>query len=410
MKAFILFKISLRSVAMHTVRSFLTVLGITIGIAAIIVTFAIGRGAQEKIKSQIMWMGERASYIVAGNVLTRGAARAALFKPSRLTVQDMQAIRSQVPDIQEMSRSSFTLQMIEYEGNATRDRVLGVDANFLTINKNKLRYGTSFTPQQVLNRVSVALLGEKIAQKLFKNEMPIGKTIRIEGYPFIVIGVIEHQEHFFGPEDPNARVYIPFTVAKKYFAKANESEDDLAGIALSFKPHTSSAKAVRTIRRILRLRHNLENEKEEDFTIFDTDEITRSAQDASDVIKLFGLLAASISLIVGGIGVMNIMLVSVNERMQEIGLRMALGATPFLVQAQFLVESTALCAVGGIMGVLLGLAGIWLIGIITTLPFIIELTPLLLSFFVTIMTGIFFGYYPAKLAASLNPIDALTER
>lgn len=410
MKTLLLFKSSLGTIQAHRGRSILTVLGIMIGIASIIITFSIGRGAEEKIKSTILWMGEGACYVVSGNVLRRGSARESIFKPTRLTVQDMEAIRAQVPGIQEISRSTFTLQMFEYQGNATRDRVLGTDANILKINKNKLKMGQVFTPQQVIDRVNVVIIGEKIAQKLFKQEMPLGKTIRIEGNPFVVIGVIEHQEHFFGPDDPNSRAFMPYTVAKKYFAKENESEDDLNAIALSFYPNVSSEKPIRQIRRILRLRHNLEIGDDDDFTIFDEETIAKSAQEASYVIKLFGLLAASISLIVGGIGVMNIMLVSVNERMQEIGLRMALGATPLLVQAQFLIESIALCTIGGFMGIFLGLVGIWIIGYATTLPSIIEILPLLLSFFVTILTGIFFGYYPARLAALLNPIDALTER
>lgn len=392
----------------HTGRSLLTVLGIMIGIAAIIVTFAIGRGAQEKIKGTIMWMGEGACYVVSGNVLRRGSARASIFKPARLTVQDMDAIKAQVDGIEEISRSTYTLQMFEYESNATRDRVLGTDANILRINKNKLRYGTVFTPEHVANRINVVILGEKIAQKLFRHAIPLGKTIRIEGNPFVVIGVIEHQEHFFGPDDPNCRAFVPYTVAKKYFSKEDESEDDLNAIAMSFFPNMSSEKPIRLIRRILRQRHNLDSGLDDDFTIFDEESIAKSAQEASNVIKLFGLLSASISLIVGGIGVMNIMLVSVAERIQEIGLRMALGATPLVIQAQFLTESIVLCMVGGLMGILLGLLSILIIGNMTTLPFVVEISPLLISFFVTIVTGLFFGYYPARLAAKLNPIDALT--
>ena len=381
-----------------------------IGIAAIVITFAIGRGAEEKIKKQIMWMGEGACYIVSGNVITRGAARAALFKPIRLTVQDMNAIKDLVPEIQEISRSTYTLEMFEYKGNATRDRVLGTDANILKINKNKLRYGSVFTPQQVHDRVNVAILGEKIAQKLFKNEMPLGKTIRISGQPFTVIGVIEHQEHFFGPEDPNSRAFVPYTVAKKLFSRATESEDDLNAIALNFYPQVSSQKPLRIIKRLLRMRHSLDQKEEDDFTIFDEETIKKAAEDAASVIKLFGLIAASISLIVGGIGVMNIMLVSVSERTQEIGLRMAIGATGLLVQLQFLFEAIALCALGGLIGTLIGLVGLWLIGLLTNLPHIIEYTPLVISFLITIVIGIFFGYYPARMASSMNPIDALLER
>jgi putative ABC transport system permease protein len=403
-------KTSLNAIIKHTGRSLLTVIGIMIGIAAIIITFAIGRGAEEKIKKQIMWMGEGSSYIVSGNVLSRGAARAALFKPIRLTVQDMQAIEDQVPEIQEVSRSTYTLEIIEYMGKATRDRIQGTDANMLKINRNQLHYGIMFTPQHVNDRINVAVLGEKIANKLFNNEIPIGKTIRISGNPFTVIGVIAHQEHFFGPEDPNARIFVPFTVAKKLFSKANESEDDLAAIALRFYPDTHSDKPLRLIKRILRSRHGQDAKDPDDFTIFDEETIKKTAEDAAAVIKLFGLIAASISLIVGGIGVMNIMLVSVQERTKEIGLRMAIGATRLLIQLQFLLESIILCALGGIIGIVMGLLGLLLVGHLTSLPSVIEYTPLIISFLITIVVGIFFGYYPARIASLMNPIDALLER
>jgi len=410
MNIFFITKTSCRAIIRHIGRSLLTVLGIMIGIAAIVITFAIGRGAEEKIKGQIMWMGEGACYIISGNVITRGAARAALFKPIRLTVQDMHAIKGQVPEIHEISRSTHTLEMLEYEGKATRDRVLGTDANMLKINRNKLRYGSMFTEQHVADRANVTVLGEKIAEKLFAREMPVGKTMRINGQPFIVIGVVEHQEHFFGPEDPNSRVFVPFTVAKKLFSHAQELEDDISIIAMSFYPEVSSEKPLRVIKRILRMRHSIDTHEEDDFTIFDQETIQKTAQDAARVIKLFGLIAASISLIVGGIGVMNIMLVSVQERTQEIGLRMAIGATRIVVQLQFLVEAVILCALGGLVGICIGLLGMWLVGTLTRLPSIIEYPPLIISFLITVVVGLFFGYYPARAASLLNPIDALLER
>ena len=410
MNMLLITKTSLNAIIRHTGRSLLTVIGIMIGIAAIIITFAIGRGAEEKIKKQIMWMGEGSSYIVSGNVLARGAARTSLFKPIRLTVQDMQSIKDQVAEIQDVSRSTYSLEMMEYMGKATRDRVQGTDANILKINKNKLRYGTMFTTEHVNNRINVAILGEKIANKLFNNEMPVGKTIRINGSPFTVLGIIEHQEHFFGPEDPNARVFVPFTVAKKLFSKADESEDDLSAIALHFYPHVHSDKPLRLIKRILRSRHGQDTNEADDFTIFDEETIKKTAEDAAAVIKLFGLIAASISLIVGGIGVMNIMLVSVQERTKEIGLRMAIGATRLLIQLQFLFESIILCALGGIIGIIIGLLGLLLVGHLTNLPSYIEFTPLIISFLITIVVGIFFGYYPARIASLMNPIDALLER
>lgn len=410
MRISILLKTAIATITHHAGRSLLTILGIMVGIAAIIVTFSIGRGAEEKIRSQIMFMGDGACYIIPGNIITRGAVRASLSKPMRLYQGDLDAIAAQVPGIKEISRGTYTLETLEYKGVAIKERVLGTDENLLKINKNKLKYGTFFNKEQLLQRINVVVIGEKIMNKLFDKEYPIGKTIRINGTPFVVIGVIDHQEHFFGGDDPNARSFVPFTVAKKYFRQKNEVEDDIGAILIGLKENVSSEKPIRMIRRILRFRHNLQNQEEDDFTFLDQEELTHAAQKAATVIKLFGLIAACISLLVGGIGVMNIMLVSVQERKQEIGLRMALGATKTIVQIQFLIEATALCTMGGLIGIILGLLGQWAITLFTNLPSVFEVAPLLLSFLVTILVGVFFGFYPARKASLLNPIDALLER
>jgi len=394
----------------HAARSLLTILGIMIGIAAIIVTFSIGRGAEEKVRKQIMFMGEGACYIIPGSILTRGAVRATLERPMRLYQGDLEAIAAQVPGIKEISRSTYTLEMLEYGSVAIKERMLGTDENLLKINKNKLKYGTFFNKQQLIQRVNVVVIGEKIMNKLFGSEYPIGKTIRINKIPFIVVGVIDHQEHFWGSEDPNARSFVPFTVAKKYFRQPDEIEDDIGAILIGFKDNVNSEEPIRMIRRILRFRHNLENQEEDDFTFLDQEALVGAAQKAATIIKLFGLIAACISLLVGGIGVMNIMLVSVQERKTEIGLRVAVGATKNIVQFQFLLEAIALCVMGGLIGILVGLLGQWGITSLTTLPSILELSPLVISFLVTIIVGVFFGFYPARKASLLNPIDALLER
>jgi putative ABC transport system permease protein len=422
MTSTILIRTALYAIARHKGRSLLTILGIMIGVAAIIITFSIGRGAEERVRSQILTMGEGAAYIIPGNIITRGAVRSSLVKPVRLTESDMYAIRDQVPEIKEISRMTHTLELLEFKGIAVKERVLGTDANVLKINKNKLKWGEFFNPTHVENRINVAVLGEKIAEKFFGTEYPIGQTIRISGYPFIVIGVIKHQEHFWGTEDINMRTFVPFTVAKKYFTDNTEApeykdigattlgDEDLGAIALSFYKMVDSKIALRKIKRILRFRHNIDPEEEDDFTMLDQESITEAAERASSVIKLFGLIAASISLLVGGIGIMNIMLVSVQERTKEIGIRLAIGATQGIIQLQFLLEAMILSGFGGIIGILLGLIGQLFISHTTNLPYIIELGPLILSFFCTLLIGIFFGYYPARKASLLNPIDALLER
>jgi len=410
MKTIILIKTAIFSILRHTLRSLLTIIGIMIGIAAIVITFSIGRGAEETIKNQIMTMGEGACYIIPGNILTKGAVRAALGKTTRLTMQDLEAIKAQVPEIKEISPSTYTLEMMEYKGAATKDRIMGTYENSMRINKNKLKYGTFFTKEQVEHRSNVAIIGADIEEKLFGKEYPIGKTIRINGNPFEVIGVVEKQDHFWSAEDPNRRTFVPFTVAKKFFSKPDESEDDLGAIAIGFYEDIHTQDPLRVIRRILRFRHNLDETEEDDFSVFDQQSISRAAEDAAAIIKLFGLIAASISLLVGGIGIMNIMFVSVQERTQEIGLRMAVGATRFLVQAQFLLEAIFLCSMGGFIGIMLGFIGQKIISHLSHLPSIFEFTPLILSFAITVLIGLVFGFYPARKASLLNPIDALLER
>ncbi len=410
MRILILIKTALLTITNHAGRSFLTILGIMIGIAAIIVTFSIGRGAEEKVRKQIMVMGEGACYILPGSILTRGAVRATLERPMRLFQSDFDAIAAQVPGIQEIARGSNIIETLEHGSVAIKERIIGTDENLLKINKNKLKYGTFFTRQQADERANVVVIGEKVMNKLFGEEYPIGQIIRIEKIPFIVIGVIDHQEHFWGGEDPNARSFIPFTVAKKYFRQPDETDDDLHAILIGFKANINSEEPIRMIRRILRYRHHLEDQEADDFTFLDQEALVGAAQHAATLIKLFGLIAACISLLVGGIGVMNIMLVSVQERKAEIGLRIALGATRTTVQIQFLLESIVLCMMGGLIGILVGLLGQWSISRVTTLPSIFELTPLIVSFLVTIIVGVFFGFYPAHKASLLNPIDALLER
>lgn len=411
MKTSILFKTSLHAIIRHSGRSFLTILGIMVGVAAIIITFSIGRGAEEKIKAQISNMGEGTILILPGNVLTPGGTRSSLEKPARLTTHDLDAIRGQIKPIREISRGTWGSFLMEYKNNAVKEQLAGADENIFKIfSSSQCSHGMTFNKQHVQDRVNVAIIGSTIQEKLFGHELALDKTIRIGGFPFIVIGVLKKQQHYFGTEDPNARTFIPFTTAKKYFKAAGEMEDDLGYIAVSIFHGNKTESIVRMIKRILRFRHNIQANEEDDFIILDQESIAQTASSAGNIIKLFGLIAASISLLVGGIGIMNIMLVSVQERKQEIGLRIALGATQTIVQLQFLTESATLCAVGGIFGITLGVLGQLFISRYTILPSVIEVLPPIISLIVTIGIGVFFGYYPARKASSLNPIDALLER
>lgn len=411
MKSIMLAKTALGAINRHRGRSLLTVLGIMVGVAAIIVTFSIGRGAEEKIRAQIRGMGEGTVMILPGNVITPGGTRSSLARPARLTVQDLDAIRAQVDSIHEISRGTFGYYMMEYGNKSVKEQLLGADDNvFKIFRMSTVEHGIPFTQQHVTDRSNVAVIGFQIKEKLFGAELALDQTIRIGGFPFAVIGILKEQPHYFGTEDPNAHVFVPFTTAKKYFKKSDETDDDLGFIAFNVLPGKKPETAVRAAKRILRLRHNIRSNEEDDFMILDQETIAETANAAGNIIKLFGLLAASISLLVGGIGIMNIMLVSVTERTKEIGLRIAIGATRTSVQLQFLIESALLCAFGGLLGITTGLIAQWFIRIYTILPSITEFLPAIISFIVTILLGIFFGFYPALRASRLNPIDALTRR
>jgi len=411
MKTLLLWRTSLNVLQKHLIRSLLTILGIMIGIAAIIVTFSIGSGAQEKIKRQIMSMGEGAVYIVAGNVIDRGRTRSTLATPPRMRERDLEAIKAQCPSVIFASRGHDSLRTMEYGSNSVRDRVLGIDETMDNITNYKIKYGTFFTQDHLQKRVNVVVLGNTIAEKLFKGANPVGQTIRIDEKPFTVIGVYSVIDFYWGTNDPNSRAYIPFTVADKYFRKEEMVSGDLGFMSLRIaNPEKESETTLRSVRRILRYLHNIKPGDEDDFMIFDQQSLSDTAQQAASTIKLFGLIAASISLLVGGIGVMNIMLVSVKERTKEIGIRLALGATQSIVQRQFLIEATTLSAFGGIMGIILGIIAQYFVSKATNLPGTIELLPLLISFLVTMLVGIFFGFYPARKASLLNPVDALLEK
>ncbi len=408
MNTIILARTAMRTLKKHTIRSLLTILGIMIGIAAIIVTFSIGTGAENKIRQQILAMGEGTIYIIPGNIIERGRVRATIARPIRLKKKDLYSITKQI-DTAYVSRGHNSTQKVEYGPTTIFERIYGVDENMLNINKNTIKIGQFFTSHHLNHRANVVVLGNDIAKKLFGKTNPLGKTITINKRSFTVIGVLNYIEYFWGIQDPNTRSFIPFSTAKKYFRKTGELENDLGFIALNVFPTKHHEKTLRKVRRILRFMHGIKNEEPDDFTIFDQESISKSAEQASKVIKLFGLIAACIALIVGGIGVMNIMLVSVRERTKESGIRLAIGATQRHIQLQFLLESITLTSVGGILGIVVGAIAQRIISNIANFTGGIELIPLIIALFMTILTGIFFGYYPAYEASRLNPVDALRE-
>ncbi len=409
MHSLLLLRTAFHAINKHKIRSLLTMLGIMLGVAAIIVTLTIGKGAEQKINAQIMAMGEGAMFIVPGNVIERGQVRSNLAKPARLTIKDLHAIQKQLPHLVEISRGHEEPCDMQHGSNIVRDQVSGMDANVLSIINYKIGLGTFFTDMHVKNRSQVVVLGAKLAKKLFKGAYPINQTITIEKYPFTVIGVLSPIDFFGGPHDPNMHAHIPFSVADKYFRREEFSDGDLGYIAL--RAHDPEpGRTVRITKRILRFNHAIEQGEPDDFIIFDTDSIAAAAQKATLIVSLFGILAASISLLVGGIGIMNIMLVSVKERTREIGIRLALGATRSMIQRQFLFEAVILCLLGGIGGVVMAIGAHAFISTLADLPKVTDFFSCGIALLVTILIGLFFGYYPARIASYLNPVQALLER
>jgi len=406
----ILLRTSVRVLRKHKVRSFLTILGIMIGISSIIITFSIGRGAEEAISSAVLGMGEGTIYIMPAEFMKRGAFRSDVAQRTKLTLTEMKKVKKNSPEIAQVTPMSMTVQQLDYKQKMAQETVIGCYANMLKVNDNDIAIGSFFNDYHVNQRSNVIVLGAKVAKKLFNTENPVGQIMYLNKQPCQVIGVLKHKPHYWGPRDPNDWAYIPFTVAKKLCRGADETEDEVTMIGMKPYPGVDSEVLLRKIKSILRFAYGTKPGEDDSFMIFDQQSIENVAREAAGVIKLFGLIAAAVSLLVGSIGVMNIMLVSVRERTREIGIRMAIGATQGSIRRQFLIESTTLCLFGGAIGIMLGLLIQILISTAATLPVVIELTPMLISLIVTVLIGVFFGYYPARQASQLNPVDALLER
>lgn len=408
----IIFSAAYHAIRQHIVRSLLTIIGIIIGIAAIICTFSIGRGAQERIQKQIAALGKNAIYITSGSFGSQGATSATQKQIVPLSLQDYHALKEQFAD--EIVGITPYIQgkaHIEYHGKNALNEINGVNESALTLSGYTLQNQSKFfSSSDIALRANVVVIGSKMAESLFGKQNPLNATVRIDKIPFMVIGVLQPITQFFGGDDPNYTVYIPYTTAQRIFPAAAQTPDKVDIIHIGSRDEKNTQTLIRKIKRFLHMRHRLYPDAPHDFTVFDQNTISSVIDETACTINFFILIAASISLLVAGIGVMNIMLVSVRERTQEIGIRLALGATPFLIQLQFLVESIILCVAGGILGIVVGIVPPLLLRYYELFPAKIELAPTLSALIVTVCIGLFFGFYPARLASKLDPIQALQER
>ena len=404
-----LIKISLASLRRHKGRSLLTMLGIIVGIAAIISTLAIGYGAEEKIKKEILASGDNYIFIHAGNWTTEGkTTNKKKRKHKHLMFSDIRALKEQCHEIKEISPFLSSRQIANFEGNNIITEIKGANSSIFKISKRKIKYGSIFNNTQTKKGRKVAVLGAAASKELFGYKNPVGQITNIKNTPFRIIGVLENNENYSGMQNPNLNIFIPFSSMKKYIHyKRNQK---VYGIVIAGKSSETMPLLVRKIKKILRFRRKIKSGEPSDFMIYDQKSMLQAAHASSSVLNLFLLIIALISLIVGGIGVMNIMLVSVSERTKEIGIRMALGAENSIILKQFILESIILCFSVGIIVIFIGIATPYIVSAFTNWPVVIKPFFILLSFFTTTLVGIIFGYYPARQAAKLNPVEALQDK
>jgi putative ABC transport system permease protein len=397
--------IALRALARNKMRSSLTMLGIIIGVGAVIAMVGLGQGAQQAVQAQIAAMGSNVLFVSAGSV-TRGGARTGFGSTKTLVDSDKAAILREVPTVKAAAGGSMSSQQVVFENNNWFTQVQGTEPAYFDIRTWPVWTGTVFSEQDVETAANVAVIGESVRQNLFGAVDPIGQTIRIKSVPFKVVGVLTARGSTAGGmgADQDDVVFIPITT----FQQKISGENWLRYIMVSAISRDASYAAQRQIEGLLRDRHRIRaGVGNDDFTVRNLADIADLADQTGQVMTMLLASIAGVSLIVGGIGIMNIMLVSVTERTREIGIRMAIGATEEDVQRQFLIEAVVLSCLGGLVGILLGTGACFLITNVFGWAAVISVQAIVLAVAFSMGIGIFFGYYPARKAARLDPIEAL---
>ncbi len=402
MKNRILLKMSLQGILKNKMRTLLTMLGIVIGVGAVIVMVAIGNGAQSQIEEQIENLGTNLIVVTAGTTNAGGASQGAQ-SFNRLTVADVDKIKTQATMLAAVSPVIVTRTQIVGAGKNWRAEVNGVATDYLTIRNWGVTSGSLFSDDDVRSKRTVVVLGATVAKNLFPDVDPVGSEIRLGRSPFTVLGVLASKGQTANGSDQDDVVLVPYTTAQSRL----NGFSFLGQILASASDPKVLAEAQNEIRDIMRDSHGISPGGPDDFTVRDQTTIAQAATSTSSVMTSLLAAIASVSLIVGGIGIMNIMLVSVTERTREIGIRMAIGARGGDVLTQFLVESIVMCLLGGIVGLAAGTGGAALVGHFTGWRVTTPASAVLLAVGFSAAVGIFFGYYPARKAASLDPIQAL---
>ena len=398
-----LFKIAIRALANNKLRAFLTMLGIIIGVASVIAMLAIGQGSKRSIQKQISEMGANMIMIHPGGEM-RGGVRQDASSMQTLKLENYETLRDECIFLSDISPNVSASGQLIAGANNYPSSVSGVSIGYLNIRQLKIAQGEMFTEEDIRTAAKVCVIGSTIVENLFPDGTdPIGKVIRFSQVPLRVVGILESKGYNSMGMDQDDVVLAPYsTVMKRLLAQTY-----LSGVFASAITEDMTDEAVDEISRILRREHKLKETDDDDFTIRTQQELSSMLNTTTDLMTTLLACIAGISLVVGGIGIMNIMYVSVTERTREIGLRMSVGARGIDILSQFLIESVLISITGGLIGVILGCGASYIIKTVANWPVYVQPWSVLLSFAVCTFTGVFFGWYPAKKAACLDPIEAL---
>lgn len=398
-----LIKISFRALSNNKMRAFLTMLGIIIGVASVITMLAIGQGSKESIRSQISEMGSNMIMIQPGADM-RGGVRQSSDAMQTLKLEDYVDIRDNNLYISACSPSVSSGGQFIFGANNYPGSISGVNADYLEIRKLNVDNGSVFTDQQISAAAKVCVVGQTVIKNLFPNgENPIGKVIRFNRIPFTIIGTLKAKGYNSMGMDQDDIVLAPYTTVQKRVLAITY----IQGIFASAITEDATTNATTTITSMLRENHKLKATADDDFNVRSQQELSTMLTSTTDMMTILLACIAGISLLVGGIGIMNIMYVSVKERTREIGLRMSIGAKGQDILSQFLIEAVLISFTGGIIGIVLGIGASFMVKLIFSWPISIQTYSVFLSFLVCTITGVFFGWYPAKNASELDPIEAL---
>ncbi len=398
-------KISFRSLWMTKMRSALTMLGIIIGVGAMISMVAVGTGASRKISDEISSMGSNLLIILPGSTSAEGVRMGAGTQPT-LSLEDAKAIFDECPAVAEVGPVLGGAAQVVYRNQNWLTTVNGTTPGMLEVREWSIASGQPLTEQDVTGAAKVALLGQTVVIKLFGDENPVDQTIRIKNVPFTVIGVLAPKGQSVLGQDQDDVIYIPVTTAQETLF-GTPFPGMVRVILVKAKSRADLSHAEKQITDLLRERHHLSQKQDNDFTVRNLTEIMQASEQSTRVMTILLGAIASVSLVVGGIGIMNIMLVSVTERTREIGIRMAIGAKIWDIRIQFIMEAFTLALIGGVIGIVVGVSSSLILSSLSGWPTVVSPLSILLAFGFSGLVGISFGYYPAYKASLLNPIDAL---